>query len=109
MERKTHSQQFLQKRKFLIALPILVLPFITLMFWALGGGKVNDAQAQQPTTKEGLNLELPDAYLKDDKTLDKLSYYEKAASDSAKLEELMKNDPYYKQHKNLENGRVAPR
>lgn len=99
---KTQLQQFLRKRKFYMALPILALPFITLMFWALGGGKGNNAQAQQPTLKGGLNVELPDANLKDDKLLDKLSYYEKAASDSSKLEELMKNDPYYQQHKHPE-------
>lgn len=102
METKTYSAEVLQKRKFFLVLPLLVLPFITLMFWALGGGKVNDTQAQQPTAKGGLNVELPDAYLKDDKSLDKLSYYEKAASDSAKLEELMKNDPYYVQQKHSE-------
>lgn len=95
---KTHSQQFLRQRKFLMVLPLLALPFITLVFWALGGGKVGEAQAQQPTAKAGLNVELPDAHLKDDKSLNKLSYYEKAASDSAKLEELMRNDPYYIQH-----------
>ncbi len=66
METKKHSPQFLQKRKFLLVLPLLVLPFITLLFWALGGGKLSDAQAQPQTAKEGLNIELPDAYLKDD-------------------------------------------
>ncbi len=76
-------------------MPLLVLPFMTLMFWALGGGKVSTADAQK--TQEGFNMQLPGANLKDDKPLDKLSYYEKAASDSAKLQELMRNDPYYKQ------------
>jgi conjugative transposon TraM protein len=99
---KTQSPRFLQKRKFFLFLPLLILPFITLLFWALGGGKGADAQAGQQAAKGGLNLELPDAHLKDDKSLDKLSYYEKAASDSAKREELMKNDPYYMQYKRTE-------
>ncbi len=94
MEQKKHSQKFLRQRKFLMVMPLLVLPFMTLMFWALGGGKVSNANAQQ--VQQGFNMQLPGANLKDDKPLDKLSYYEKAASDSAKLEELMKNDPYYK-------------
>ena len=94
MEQKKHSQKFLRQRKLLIVMPLLVLPFMTLMFWALGGGKVSNANAQQ--VQQGFNMQLPGANLKDDKPLDKLSYYEKAASDSAKLEELMKNDPYYK-------------
>lgn len=94
MEQKKHSQKFLRQRKLLMVLPLIVLPFMTLMFWALGGGKISNANAQQ--VQQGFNMQLPGANLKDDKPLDKLSYYEKAASDSAKLEELMKNDPYYK-------------
>jgi len=94
MEQQTHSPKFLRQRKFFMVLPLLALPFITLMFWALGGGKVNDVNAQAQTQK-GFNMDLPDAYLKEDTPLDKLSYYEKAASDSAKLKELIKNDPYY--------------
>jgi len=108
MEAKAHTPQFLQKRKFFLVLPLLVLPFFTLLFWALGGGKVTDAYAGQPTANGSLNMELPDAHLKDDKSLNKLSYYEKAASDSAKLEELMKNDPYYRQNHPTEiDGLVA--
>lgn len=96
MEQKTHSQKFLRQRKFFMVLPLLVLPFMTLMFWALGGGKVSQADAQN--TKKGFNMQLPGANLKDDKPLDKLSYYEQAASDSLKLEQQIKNDPYYKMH-----------
>ncbi len=92
MEQNKHSQKFLRQRKILMVAPLLVLPFMTLMFWALGGGKVS-ADSQQ--VQNGFNMQLPGANLKDDRPLDKLSYYEKAASDSAKLKELMKNDPYY--------------
>ena len=100
MEQKTHSQKFLRQRKFLLVLPLLVLPFLTLMFWVLGGGKVNHANAQE--AQNGLNMQLPGANLKDDKPLNKLSYYEKAASDSLKLQQLMENDPYYKRHGNTD-------
>lgn len=98
MEKKTHSQKFLRQRKFFMALPLLVLPFMTLLFWALGGGKVNNVNAQQG--QQGFNMQLPGANLKDDKPLDKLSYYEKAASDSLKLQQLMDNDPYYMRNVN---------
>ncbi|MCW3106876.1 MAG: hypothetical protein JWQ09_1382 [Segetibacter sp.] len=104
MKTKTLSPQLLRKRKLLIVLPLLVLPFVTLLFWTLGGGNASDAQSQKQDSKQGLNMELPDANLKDDKPLDKLSYYEKAASDSAKLEELMKNDPYYLQRTSAERS-----
>src|SRR5665647_926174 len=95
MEQKTQSPKMLRQRKFLLVLPLLVLPFITLMFWSLGGGKVENTDAQ-PLTNKGVNMKLPDAYLKDERCLDKMSYYDKATSDSAKLEELMKNDPNYR-------------
>lgn len=93
MEQKTQSPKFLRQRKFFLVLPLLVLPFITLMFWALDGGKVNSANAQQ--AQKGFNMNLPDAYLKEDKALDKMSYYDQAARDSATMKELIKNDPYY--------------
>jgi len=102
MEQKTHSQKFLRQRKFLMVLPLLVLPFMTLMFWLLGGGKVNNADAQQ--AQNGLNMQLPGANLKDDKPLDKLSYYEKAASDSLKLQQLMENDPYYQRYESTDTS-----
>ncbi len=87
-------QKFLRQRKFFMVLPLLMLPFMTLMFWALGGGKMENANAQSEVQK-GFNMTLPDAYLKEDKPLNKMTYYDKAASDSAKVKELMKNDPYY--------------
>ncbi|NEW82790.1 MAG: conjugative transposon protein TraM [Mariniphaga sp.] len=95
MEQKAQSPKMLRQRKFLMILPLLVLPFMTLMFWSLGGGKVENTVAQ-PLTNKGFNMKLPDAYLKDERSLDKMSYYDKAASDSAKRKELMKNDPNYR-------------
>jgi len=81
-----------RKRKFYLVLPLLALPFVTLAFWALGGGKTTDEI--KPTT--GLNLNLPDAKLKDDKNLDKLSFYNLAEKDSLKREEALRNDPNYR-------------
>ncbi len=98
METKKHLKQFVQARKFLLVLPLLVLPFTTLLFWSLGGIKANNAQSQPVTARGGLNATLPDANVKDDKALNKLSYYEKTDSDSARIKEQMSNDPYYAQH-----------
>lgn len=94
MEQQTRSPKFLRQRKLLMVLPLLILPFITLMFWALGGGKTGEVTAQSELHK-GFNMQLPDAYLKEEKELDKMSYYREAQSDSAKLKQQMKNDPYY--------------
>ncbi len=94
MEQKKHSQEFLRKRKLLMVMPLLIIPLITLLFWVLGGGKGSRANAQQAQNR--FNMQLPSANFKDDKPLDKLSYYEKAATQSDKFRELMKKDPYYK-------------
>lgn len=95
MEKLKHSQVFLRKRKMMLIMPVIVLPFITMAFWALGGGK--DAKATITANQKGLNLNLPDAKLKEENIADKLSFYDKADKDSAKMEEWMKTDPYYKQ------------
>lgn len=89
------SQAFLRKRKMMLVLPLLVIPFLTMAFWALGGGKGNEPVIANE--QKGLNLNLPDAKMKDDNLTDKLSFYDKADKDSAKLEEWMRTDPYYKQ------------
>lgn len=94
MEKKQHSQRFLRQRKFMMVLPLLVLPFLTMTFWALGGG--SGSQTAIAKTKPGLNLQLPDANLKDERNLDKLSFYKEADADSLKREEILRNDPYYK-------------
>lgn len=95
MENKKHSSKFLRQRKFLLILPLLTLPFITMIFWALGGGKGSSVVAQSTGMQNGLNLKLPDAKLKSDKGLDKLSFYRLAALDSLKLLQEKKSDPYW--------------
>jgi conjugative transposon TraM protein len=89
-----NSPKMRRQRKFLLVLPLLIIPFLTMAFWALGGGK-NAAADDVAANPSGLNLELPGASLKDDKALDKLGYYDRAAADSIKLQEQMKNDPYF--------------
>lgn len=82
-----------KQRKMLLVLPMLVIPFLTMAFWALGGGH---KKAESIVTIKGLNLDLPDANLKDDKGMDKLGFYDKADKDSLKMEEWMRSDPYFK-------------
>lgn len=74
----THTDKFLRKRKFLLVLPALIVPFLVLIFWSLGGGKPA-AAASQPS--QGLNTALPDAKLPSGE-LDKMSLYNQAAADS---------------------------
>ncbi|HNP94388.1 MAG TPA: conjugative transposon protein TraM [Cyclobacteriaceae bacterium] len=91
---KKHSQQFLQKRKLAMALPMLTMPFLTLIFWALGGGQAIPGQAIA-MHEAGLNLELPNAHFSPDEKTDKFSLYEESQRDSADFFEAVENDPYF--------------
>ncbi len=82
-----------KQRKLLLVLPLLVIPFLTMAFWALGGGR---GKKEVDVTDKGLNLDLPDANLKADKLVDKLGFYEQADKDSLKMEEWMRSDPYFR-------------
>ena len=78
--------------KFLLILPALVLPFLTLFLWGIGLFKTENVSAK-PIAK-GLNTNLPSAIIKEDKGADKMSFYESAAKDSAKLHDKQKADAY---------------
>jgi len=79
--------------RMLLMLPVLIIPFLTMGFWALGGGS---AKKQIAENVKGLNPDLPASNLKDDKAMDKLSFYDAADKDSMKMEEWMRSDPYFK-------------
>lgn len=80
-----------RKRKALMIMPLLVLPFVILCFWALGGGK--DGQQEIPVRSTGLNSLLPAAQL-DNKPMDKLSMYKQAEKDSIARKEADRYDPF---------------
>lgn len=90
---KPHTQRFLQRRKFVMLMPMLVLPFITGIFLALGGGQGTDTTTAS-SASTGLNLQLPDAHFVDEE-LNKLALYNKAQRDSLKSKEERENDPYF--------------
>jgi len=64
-----------KQRKMMLVLPLLVIPFLTMGFWALGGGK---GKSETAITSKGLNLDLPNANPKEDKLTDKRGFYDKA-------------------------------
>jgi conjugative transposon TraM protein len=84
MEKKSVTVKEVRQRKLFLVLPVLALPFLTLFFWALGGGKV-EAAPTTPGQDKGFNASLPNPNFKSDKPLDKLSYYDNASKDSLKL------------------------
>ena len=91
-----YSEKFLRKRKFLLVLPVLVLPFITLAFYALGGGKGSTGAQGVPDQSQGLNIRLPGTSRNEESMLDKMSFYQQAERDSARIHDQEKNDPYYR-------------
>ncbi|QHS56584.1 conjugative transposon protein TraM [Mucilaginibacter sp. 14171R-50] len=68
-----------KQRKFLLVLPLLVIPFMTMAFWALGGGK---NQNQRVAGHRGLDTDLPEAQFKDKGKTDKMAVYLAAQHDS---------------------------
>ncbi len=93
--KEKHSARYLRQRKMMLVLPLLTIPFITMAFWALGGGQVSESKKNE-INNTGLNLQLPDANLRNDKNADKLSFYKEADANSLKQQEVLSNDPYYK-------------
>jgi len=80
-EQPKHSDEFLKKRRFYMVIPVLVLPFLTMAFIALGGGKDgNSAMAAEP--KKGIELALPSAQFKNKEAADKMAIYQSAKKDS---------------------------
>lgn len=68
-----------KQRKFLLVLPLLVIPFLTMAFWALGGGK---GDGQLVAYSKGLNTDLPQAQFDDRNKAGKMAIYQ-AQRDSA--------------------------
>ena len=75
------SQAYLRKRKMMMVLPLLVVPFLTMAFWALGGG---DVVSNEKTQTQGLNLRLPTPKISydftDKLTVDSVIYHNQRAT-----------------------------
>lgn len=93
MEAISHSPAFLKKRKFLMVLPLLILPFIFGLFFIFGGGRASVVNPGE-IKAVGINTQLPDAHFSKKKDRDKMALYESAAQDSSNYKEALKNDPY---------------
>lgn len=92
--KKNVSLKVERSRKFLLFIPVLVFPFMTLMLWALGIIRTPDASGKEKA-EIGFNLNLPNPKLGGDSNWNKLKFYEKADKDSARYKSLMKSDPLY--------------
>ncbi|MEN2416143.1 conjugative transposon protein TraM [Flavobacterium mesophilum] len=103
MVQKIISLKESKRRKMLLVLPLITLPFITILFYILGGGRM-EAETAKREIKKGFNFNLPIPKFKEDSSLDKMSYYDQAAVDSIKLLEQIKKDPNYSNQKIVEGS-----
>ncbi|WJS93406.1 conjugative transposon protein TraM [Flavobacterium johnsoniae] len=103
MKQKIISLKESKRRKMLLVLPLITLPFITILFYILGGGRMEVGTAKREI-KKGFNFNLPIPKFKEDASLDKMSYYDQAAVDSIKLLEQIKKDPNYSNQKIVEGS-----
>lgn len=103
-----HSEKFLKQRKFFMVLPLMVLPFVLMLLWALG--IVGEVKAFESSHKpvSGLNLTLPSAAPSKDSLWNKMQFYEKADRDSAKMRAYLKSDPYRKLELDVKESDVLP-
>ncbi|QIA09126.1 conjugative transposon protein TraM [Draconibacterium halophilum] len=85
-------KKILIKNKALFILPLVLLPFLILIFWVLGGGGAKEEKeklAQSPN--KGINYDLPDA----DNSIeiyDKMEAYQKDDQQVAEVPEVNVND-----------------
>lgn len=80
------NPEFRKKRKFYLVIPLLILPFMTMAFWALGGGS-GKPDNNQVSQQKGINMALPSAQFKTREASNKMDIYQSAAKDSAKKSE----------------------
>ena len=78
-------------------LPLLVIPFLFLVFYALGGGKDEQGNSPKKDGVNGFNMDLPPVLFDEkEEKMTKLDYYKKADQDSIRRREQMQQDPYHR-------------
>lgn len=95
MENVVEREAFLRRRRLMALAPLGLVPALILVFISLSGGRGVPGDLKAAGLVKGVNMSLP--AIKVDtkgKMPDKLDMYAKAAQDSAKIEEELKQDPY---------------
>lgn len=78
----------------MLMIPVLTVPFLTLAFWALGGGSLL-APSPLDHLADGFNPSLPELLGMEENDLDKMEHYQRSSEDSSRFQREVKNDPYY--------------
>ncbi|GAB3351063.1 hypothetical protein GCM10027566_09030 [Arachidicoccus ginsenosidivorans] len=90
-----------KKRQLLLVLPLLVLPFVSMAFWALGGGGLAAVNSdgnnndKSKATGAGINTTIPKADLASGMS-DKMTAYREAAKLGADRYNAKQQDGYYR-------------
>jgi len=86
-------KELLIKNKALFILPLVLIPFVILIFWVLGGGTEAEAvkETQTDTPGIGANYDLPEAE-KSIEIYDKMEAYQKDDQQVAEIAEVDVND-----------------
>jgi hypothetical protein len=91
--KQERSAKFIYRRRFMMALPVMIIPFALGAFAVLGGGKGRKDNHPVPSSGNGFNMELPGAHFdKKETEKDKLGYYTKADADSLKHQQQLRQD-----------------
>src|SRR5579872_4063122 len=103
MEKKVLTARQARERKFLLWVPMGVLPLFTVLFWAFGGG-TGGAKAMAAT---GFLMRLPGAHVAPVTRLDKMGYYDLARRDSLAARQRMAIQGNYARQLGWEGPRVG--
>ena len=96
MTTSQHTPKFKKQRKFLVVMPLLVIPFLLFAFYSMGGGEGTQKSSTAKAAGMGFNTQLPQAQFdKKDAGMNKLAFYKKADEDSVKKNESLRQDPYH--------------
>lgn len=79
-----------RKKKFLLFLPVVIVPFMTLLLWSMGIVGSGKAQAATEAKKSGFNFHLPAATQTKDSNWNKMQFYAQADKDSEKMKSLLR-------------------
>jgi conjugative transposon TraM protein len=105
-EKQPHSRAYLNQRRFLVVVPLIILPFVLMGFWAMGGGQ--GAKTPDDAQVKGFNTSLPGADNHADSTMDKMGFYDQAQQDSVRKAGADEHDPYSRPDSNGNNYGMAP-
>jgi len=94
-EESVVDEKLRKQKQFLMVVPGLVIPFITILLSSFGVVGGDGTKKIAEVKMQGINTDLPGAKVSADSSWNKLMYYENADKDSVKMRTLKEKDPFY--------------